>query len=192
MTDATWEVLLVFVFVAVVIEGVVLVGVLRQLGTILVQIGPPRPGIVDGAGPPTGSLVDLEVVSRDIPSVLVFLSPSCQLCPPVAAALPDLEREFPEVEVIRAVVGAATDDKLAYARQVGPRARTDLDGLYEKWQVPGTPFAVGITSDGRVAVSGVVNSFPQLETLVQTVLNADPPPEIRALVEQKNSERIVP
>jgi hypothetical protein len=191
LNNAAWQLVLVFVFIATIIEGVVLIGVLRQLGTILVQIGPPRPGLVEAAGPAAGLELGTDLVSADVPSILVFLNPTCQVCPVVAAALPDLEREFPEVEVVPVVVGPATEEKLEYARGLGPRARTDLDGTYESWNVPGTPFAVGVTSDRRVRVAGVVNSFPQLETLVQTVLNVDPPAEIRAAVERQDEQGVI-
>lgn len=172
MSDAAWQVLVVLTVAAVIIEGVVLVGSLRELGAILLQIGPARYGDVD-EGPPVGTLVEIETLRAGIPAMVVFLSPKCRLCPPIASALPVIGRSYSEVQILPAVVGDDEDTKKAYASALGSAARVDLEPLYEAWSIPGTPFAVGVDRQGRVLTSGVVNSLPQLEMLAETILQAE-------------------
>jgi hypothetical protein len=165
-----WHALLVLVAAIAIAEGLLIVGLMRQVGGIYLQIGPPRPGHAAGQGPDEGDTIDPAVLGLTRPAVLTFLSPSCSLCPAVAKAIPVAAGHFREVDFIPAVVGPATDEKLAYAASLGDRARTDLDGLYEEWEVGGTPFAVGFASDGRIRMTGIVNSLPQIETIAEALV----------------------
>jgi hypothetical protein len=171
-----WHALVVMFAALSVAEGLLLVGLMRQVGGIYLQVGPPRAGRTAGQGPEVGQVADPGVLALTRPTVLLFLSPTCSLCPPVAKAIPVAESHHREVEFIAAVVGSATEEKLAYAASLHAAARTDLDGLYEEWKVAGTPFAVGCTADGVVRASGIVNSLPQIETLVHEVLTAGDAP----------------
>jgi hypothetical protein len=166
-----WHVLVAGLAGLVVLEGMLVVGLMRQVGGLYLQVGPPRPGPTPGFGPEAGERVDPNVLGMTRPAIVVFASPTCSLCPPVMKAIPVAEHHYREIDFIPAVVGAATDDKLAYAATLGSKARTDLDGLYEDWNVSGTPFAVGVAEDGSVQSSGVVNNLPQLEAMAQGLLD---------------------
>jgi len=169
MSDGAWRVLVLLLTVSVLIEGLILVGVLRELGVVLLQIGPPRHGDV-GGGPIRGMQVDLAFLQAGHPGLIVFLGPSCGFCKSVAPTLPILRRKYPEIQVVAVVVGDEPEAKEKYALDLGLEVRTDQDHLMADWAIPGTPFAVAVSSDHRVLTSGVVNNLPQLESLADAVL----------------------
>lgn len=171
MSDSAWQVLLVLTSIGVVAEGLVLVGVLRQVGTLLV--GPAQHGQVEG-GPPQGEQVEVSGLRPQTPAIIVFMSPECKVCPPVAAAFPKLRRSYPRVNLVAAVMGEHEDIKKKYASRLrGAKARLDLDHLFRYWQIPGTPYAVGVDREHRVVTSGIVNNLPQLENIAELVVHVE-------------------
>jgi hypothetical protein len=174
VSDAVWHALVVFAVAGLIVEALVLVGILRQLGTLVLQLGPPRHGEVE-EGPEAGTVVDIDTLSPGVPAIVLFLAPGCEVCKPIAAALPVMRRTYAGLRLLPVVVGDDERAKGAYAAGLNGDARTDLDGLFRDWNVPGTPFAVGVGEDGRVRTSGIVNNLPQLETLAEVVLQPPPP-----------------
>ena len=174
MSDAVWQALVIFTVIGLIVEALVLVGILRQLGVIVLQLGPPRHGEVEG--PEAGTQVTIDSLRPGVPAVVLFLSPGCDICKPIAVALPAMRRSYAGLQLLPVVVGDDDPATHAYAATLGGHARTDLDTLYREWEVPGTPFAVGVGEDGRVKTSGIVNSLPQLETLAEVTLQPQPVP----------------
>ncbi len=171
MSESLWHFLLVLAVIAIVVEGFVLVGVLREVGAVLLQLGPVRYGEVD-EGPPKGTELQIDALVSGRSALILFLGPTCEFCKPVASAIPAIRSHFPSLELLPIVVGDSSTAKAEYAAGLGPNARTDLDHLFRDWGIPGTPFAVGVGIDGRVVTSGVVNNLPQLETLAGVVCQA--------------------
>lgn len=174
MSDAVWQALVIFTVIGLIVEALVLVGILRQLGVIVLQLGPPRHGEVEG--PEAGTQVTIDSLRPGVPAVVLFLSPGCDICKPIAAALPAMRRSYAGLQLLPLVVGDDGPATHAYAATLGRDARTDLDTLYREWEVPGIPYAVGVGEDGRVKTSGIVNSLPQLETLAEVTLRPQPVP----------------
>lgn len=174
MSDAVWQALVVFTVIGLIVEALVLVGILRQLGVIVLQLGPPRHGEVEG--PEAGTQVTIESLRPGSPAVVLFLAPGCDICKPIAAALPAIRRSQRGLQLLPVAVGDDGPTTRAYAATLGADARTDLGALYREWDVPGTPFAVGVGEDGQVKTSGIVNSLPQLETLIEVTLQPQPVP----------------
>lgn len=174
MSDTVWHALVIFTVIGLIVEALVLVGILRQLGVIVLQLGPPRHGEVEG--PEAGTQVTIDSLRPGVPAVVLFLSSGCDICKPIAAALPAIRRSYAGLQLLPVVVGDDDPATHAYAATLGGDARTDLDTLYREWEVPGTPFAVGVGEDGLVKTSGIVNSLPQLETLAEVVLQSQPVP----------------
>jgi hypothetical protein len=174
VSDAVWQALVIFTVIGLIVEALVLVGILRQLGVIVLQLGPPRHGEVEG--PEAGTQVTIDSLRPGVPAVVLFLSSGCDICKPIAAALPAMRRSYAGLQLLPVVVGDDDPATHAYAATLGGDARTDLDTLYREWEVPGTPFAVGVGEDGRVKTSGIVNSLPQLETLAEVTLRPQPVP----------------
>jgi hypothetical protein len=165
-----WHTLLIAIAVVALVEGVFIVGLMRQIGGIYMQVGPPRPGATDGHGPEPGETLDPATLALTRPALLFFLSPTCSLCPEVARAIPVAQAHFRELDFIPAVIGAATDEKLAYTASLGSSSRADLDELFERWNIAGTPYAVGLDAGGTVRSSGIVNSLPQIENMAESLL----------------------
>jgi hypothetical protein len=169
MNGSLWHLLVFLVVIGLIIEGVVLIGLLRQMGTFLIHMNPPRPGELPGEGPDPGTPVAPDLVPDHRAAIFLFVSPTCQLCSAVVAGLPALHRNYREIALVPLVVGGTEESKRSYAETLGKRARVDSEHLLQEWRVSGTPFAVGVGPDRRVKMSGVVNSLPQLETLADTL-----------------------
>lgn len=87
--------------------------------------------------------------------------------------LPAVARAYPEVSVVGAVVGDDPEAKTTYAMTLGVESRTDLDAIFSEWNLPGTPYVVGIGSNDTILARGVVNNLPQLDRFVEGLLEAD-------------------
>jgi hypothetical protein len=175
VSDAVWRALIVFAVAGLIVEAVVLIGVLRQLGTVVLQLGPPRHGEA-ADGPEVGTAVDTGRLGVDPPVVVVFLSPGCEICKPIAAALPAARHAYPALRLVSAVVGDDPDAKREYAATLPGLVRTDLDDLFRIWGVAGTPYAVAVGADSHIVTSGIVNNLPQLETVAEILLHPQPVP----------------
>jgi hypothetical protein len=168
MSDGAWQLLIVLTTVGLAVQAIVMVGILRQVGSILLQMGPAIPGEV-AEGPELGMVVDTTVVPRGKPAIVLFVSPVCELCKPIVAALPTLRRHHRALTFVPVVTGDDTARRDRYAQKIFG-ARTDLNHVYEDWEIPGTPFAVAIGAQGRIRSRAVVNNLPQLETLAGALL----------------------
>jgi hypothetical protein len=167
---------------------VVLIGILRQLGTLVLQLGPPRHG-ESADGPEAGTAVDAGRLGVDPPAVVVFLSPGCEICKPIAASLPAVRRAYPTLRLVSAVVGDDPDAKREYAATLPGLVRTDLDDLFGTWGVAGTPYAVAVGADSHIVTSGIVNSLPQLETVAEILLQPQSVPASADLLPLQANDR---
>jgi thiol-disulfide isomerase/thioredoxin len=174
MADPVWRVLILLLIAIVAVQAIVLIGVMRQVGAVLLQLHPPRVGEMPDQGPDAGAAVDFPGHTVGRPALVLFISPTCGLCKPLVPAVAALRRAYreDELEVIAAIIGGPNSDRERYAAEVGPAARTNLTTLEEDWRVPGTPFVVGIDRAGTVYKSGVANSLDQLESLAEEVANS--------------------
>jgi hypothetical protein len=167
-----WQILILLLVVAVVIEAIVQIAVMRQVGGILMQLRPARVGEIEGEGPELGQVVEFDGLDPARPAMVLFLSPDCQICRPLVSAIPSVERHYDELKLVTIVTGNDETRRAAYAKNVGSSARLDLKELMSEWSIPGTPFAVGIDGSGIVSKSGVVNSLDQLEALAEFLLRS--------------------
>jgi thiol-disulfide isomerase/thioredoxin len=171
MGNAIWQVLTLLLVLAVVVQGVVLVALMRQVGGIIIQIRPPRAGALDD-GPEVGSELVLPDAEPDRPAVVLFIAPDCGPCHELLPNVPPAVRSYREVQFLAVVTGSDEEKRRAYARTIeGITARPDLHFLEEQWRIPGTPYAVGLTEDGRVATAGVVNTLDHVEAVAEAVIH---------------------
>lgn len=164
-----WHVLELVMLGALAALAVLLIAVMRQVGTILIHLNPGRTGEVDG-GPEIDAIVHVPGLPDGSATVVVFVSPTCTLCGFLQPALPAIRAHYPEVRVLPVVLGDDERARRAYADRLGEGARHDLLELAKEWNVQGTPFAVGINDAGQVKGRGVVNSLDHLEGLAETLL----------------------
>ena len=176
MGEPVWHAVTTVLVVAVIVEGVVLAAALRHLGTILLQVGPPRHGDVQ-EGPELGREVHVDSLVSGHPAMILFLGPTCSLCKPVASALPTIRDRYEGLQLVPIVVGEDVPLKKTYAAALRVQGgRTDLDPLFREWGVPGTPFVVGVGRNGRVRARGVANNLAQLETMAEFLTGREPEP----------------
>jgi hypothetical protein len=136
---------LVALGVAVVVLGALVLALYRQVGILTLRVGPGVALELAEEGPPLGEQAPLlEGLLRSGPELAVFFSPGCRLCRQLAPAVRALGREGIDVHVIYENEDAET---------------------FERWAVPGTPFAVHVV-DGIVAAKGTANTLEQLEQLI--------------------------
>lgn len=174
MADPVWRVLILLLIAIVAVQVIVLIGLMRQVGAILLQLHPPRVGELPHQGPEIGAAVDFSGHVRGRPAVVLFISPTCGLCKPLVPGVAALRRAYrqEELEIVAAIIGGSDSDRERYAAEVGAAARTDLAVLEQEWRIPGTPFVVGVDRTGSVYKSGVANSLDQLESLVEEVASS--------------------
>jgi methylamine utilization protein MauE/thioredoxin family protein len=117
----------------------------RQVGILTLRVGPGVALELAEEGPPAGEAApELDGLAGVGPELAVFFSPGCRLCRELAPAVRALANDGLSVHVVY-------EDE-------------DPDG-FERWRVPGTPFAVHVI-EGIVMAKGTVNTLEQLEELV--------------------------
>lgn len=131
---------------AVVALGLLVLALYRQVGVLTLRIGPRVALELAEEGPSVGEPAPpLEDLVGRGPELVVFFAPNCRLCRQLAPGVAALARE--EGLAVRVV-------------------EEDLEeAAFERWNVPGTPFAVHVV-DGRVAAKGTVNTLEELDGLL--------------------------
>jgi Methylamine utilisation protein MauE/Thioredoxin domain len=131
--------------VAVLVLAGLVLALYRQVGVLTLRVGPgvalelAEEGPVLGKGAP-----ELHALTGTGPELAVFFSPGCRLCRQLAPAVRALARDGLPVHVLYEDEEPVT---------------------FERWSVPGTPFAVHVV-DGTVVAKGTVNTLEQLEQLL--------------------------
>lgn len=153
MTGGAWIASYVLLWLAVVVLAFAVVVLLRQIGVLHARISPMGVHFA-GEGLPQGALAP-PVAGRgfqDPLTLVVFTSPTCEICAALVPALGAVERDYREVGV--AVV--------AYGE--------DTAGTFRAYNVSQTPYVVAVGDDGRVRGGGVANTLEQVEELVDSAL----------------------
>jgi methylamine dehydrogenase accessory protein MauD len=173
-----WVVALLLLWLVVVVQGVVIFALARQVGVLFERVAPIGALITDG-GPKIGEVsprFDLVALSGVPVSVgaaggrsmlLFFLSPTCPVCKkllPVLKSVAGAEKRW--LDVVLASDGER-DRHEAFVRQHGLGGfpyllSTDLGMGY---RVNRLPFGVLLDGDGVVRAKGLVNNREQLESL---------------------------
>ncbi len=136
---------LAFVALAVVGLGVLVLALYRQVGVLSARLAPHGALELAEEGPEIGRPApELDDLPRTGSALVAFFSPTCPLCRDLAPAVGGLRRDGIQVRV----VDEAADQE-----------------AFERWNVPGSPFAVHVL-DGSVMAKGLVNTLEQLDGLV--------------------------
>ncbi len=133
---------------AVVVLGVAVLALAREVGELKLAIAPQAALSIDHEGPEIGSrIVLVERFERHAPVlVAVFSSPGCSLCHALEPSL-RLVASDPEVEL-------EVFDEEADAE------------VWRELAIPGSPYAVAVAPDGEVLAKGTFNSLYQLESVI--------------------------
>jgi NADH:ubiquinone oxidoreductase subunit K len=136
---------LVVLAAAVVVLAALVLALYRQVGLLTLRVGPGVAFELAEEGPPLGEPApELTGLAGSGPELAVFFSPGCRLCRQLAPGVRALGREGLAVHVVY---------------------ESEQPQTFERWAVPGTPFAAHIV-DGMVVAKGTVNTLEQLEQLV--------------------------
>jgi Thioredoxin domain/Methylamine utilisation protein MauE len=131
--------------VAVVVLGALVLALYRQVGVLTLRVGPGVALELAEEGPPAAEPApELDGLAGSGPELVAFFSEGCRLCRELAPAVRALARDGLPVRVVY---------------------EDDEPDAFERWRVPGTPFAVHVVN-GTVAAKGTVNTLEQLEELV--------------------------
>ncbi len=152
-TDAWLGIGLGVALAAVVVLGVAVLALAREVGELRLAIAPQAALSIEHEGPEIGSRLGL--VERFEPApllVAVFSSPGCALCHALEPSL-RLVGSDPEVEL------EVFDEE------------ADAD-VWGSLAIPGSPYAVALAPDGEVLAKGTFNSLYQLESVLATATRA--------------------
>jgi hypothetical protein len=134
----------VLTLAVVALAGLVL-ALYRQVGVLTLRIGPGVALELAEEGPAVGDDAPaLDGLTRLGSELAVFFSADCRLCRSLAPGVRALAREGLPVQVVY---------------------EEEAPDAFERWRVPGTPFAVHVI-DGIVAAKGTVNTLEQLDGLL--------------------------
>lgn len=188
MDDSVWKLVVLVTAIGLAVVIVVLLGVLRELGTVVARLSPARPGEIDG-GPELERSVWVDGMTRGRAAILLFLSPGCDLCSELLPGLRSFVRHFPDVDLLVALPDSQEAGLERYISELGNRARPDLHELFSAWEIPGTPYAVGVDRQSRVMATGATNNLQHLEALAdRVVLAADSRPSLPLINQTSQSE----
>jgi Thioredoxin domain/Methylamine utilisation protein MauE len=130
---------------AVLVLATLVLALYRQVGILTLRVGPGVALELAEEGPELGqSAPYLDQLEGVGPELAVFFSPGCRLCRQLAPAVRALGRDGLAVQVVY---------------------EDEEPETFERWAVPGTPFAVHVV-DGIVAAKGTANTLEQLEQLI--------------------------
>lgn len=154
MTGGTWIASYVLLWAAVVVLGLAVVVLLRQIGVLHARLRPQgvHPAnegpALDVPAPLTGGFA---FGSAEV-TLIAFTSPDCTLCAALLPSLHALEEQYRNLS-LRVV-------------SHGP----DTVGIFRAYRVTSTPYVVAVDRSGTVRGGGVANTLEQVEVLLEAVL----------------------
>jgi protein-disulfide isomerase len=156
MTGAGWIASYVALWIAVVVLGLAVVALLRQIGVLHARVNPMGVHFA-GEGPELGTPAPLAgpFAYDETPLTLVaFTSPTCEICEQLRPSLAALRRQYGDVRFVELEAADAT------------RA------TFRAFNVSNTPYFVAVDRGGVVRGRGVANSLEQVEELIEEALSA--------------------
>lgn len=150
MAGSVWIASYVVLWLAVVVLGVAVVALLRQIGVLHARLHPL--GVhFGGEGPTLDEPAPLaaEYGYRDAgTTLLAFTAPTCEVCATLRPSLGVLGRQYRELNMHVLDL----DD--------------DTRSVFSAFNVRSTPYVVAVDGDGIVRGRGVANSLEQVEELL--------------------------
>jgi thiol-disulfide isomerase/thioredoxin len=143
--DALVLVALGILSAAVVVLGLLVLALYRQVGILTLRLGPGMALELAEEGPSVAEPApELSGLVGTGPELVAFFSPGCRLCRQLAPGVRALAKEGIPVRIVY---------------------EHEEPDAFERWHIPGTPFAVHLEG-GTVAAKGTVNTLEQLEQLI--------------------------
>jgi hypothetical protein len=153
MSGGIWIASYVLLWVAVVVLGLTVIALLRQVGVLHTRVAPMGVHFA-GEGPDLDSSAPhadrFGYERRDL-TLLAFTSPTCELCASLVPGLRKIEQSYDELQL--QTVSSADDS-----------------AVFAAFKVRSTPYLVAIDRAGIVRSRGVANTLDQAEEMLAEVL----------------------
>lgn len=169
----------------------VVLGLMRQVGTLLERVSPAGISPADAAALKTGDLVEpksLTALTGEPVTVggalgaraqfIVFVSPLCDVCKTIMPSVEALASRSAEKVVTTLAVSTQEGGSLSAYKNVSGAAVVDAADLAVTFGAVELPHVVLIREDGRLATSAPARSLADFEDLVQPLKAAAPHPEM--------------
>jgi methylamine dehydrogenase accessory protein MauD len=161
-----------------VLNALMLVATMRQVGVLHQRVSPTGAGAANG--PAIGArlpALQLQAVNDGLSgapyaeravTVLAYVAPGCSLCEELLPSFAAFAGRAPDTVQMLLATDAAPENAAEYAEEHGLKlAFVRADNLAREWQIPGSPYVVAVRQDDpktlRVLAAGIVNSLEQLE-----------------------------
>lgn len=173
----------IILWVIVVIMGIMLFALVRQIGVLYERVAPAGALMINqnlqvGGDAPSLDLQDMEgnlitvggIPENDKSKLLFFVSPTCPVCKtllPVAKSAQKSEKQW--LDIILASDGENNDHK-GYISEHELEKFTYISSeiLGRSYGVSKLPYAVLIDEKGKIASMGIINSREHLESLFES------------------------
>ena len=156
MTGSVWIVSYVVLWATVVVLGVAVIALLRQIGVLHTRVAPMGVHFA-GEGPeldePAPEVDGVRYDGAPI-TVLAFTSPTCELCQKLKPALARIDQTYDDVRVHVVDNG-------------------DRPEVFTRFRVRSTPYLVAVDAEGVVRSRGVANTGDQAEEMLAEILADD-------------------
>lgn len=165
----------ILLWLLVITEGVVILALMRQVGTLLLRVGS-RTAFDAGRGPSVGDTAPwlptaAQDSTDDLVTLLAFVSPGCGTCEELVPGLNIIASSYADRTRVFAVGTEAFSELEQWAMQNDLRVPVvSSKEAFERFDIAGTPYAFGIDAGGRIQARGGVNHTEQLESLLQACL----------------------
>ncbi len=157
MSGSVWIASYVMLWLAVLVLGVVVVALLRQIGVLHLRVAPMGVHFA-GEGPELDQpapVIDLGLdYGEATVTVLAFTSPTCEICASLKPDLKRLERHYDDL-------------RLRFVDH------DDQPVIFADFGVRSTPYLVAVDGTGVVRARGVANTIDQVEEMLAEVLAVD-------------------
>ena len=158
-------------WVLVLVQGAVILALMRQVGTLLLRVGSATPFDV-GKGPAAGDPAPwlptdaAELNGRG--TLLVFISTGCGACDALVPSMNLIQSSYSSHFKVFGVGREAPDVLGKWAAKRGAKAPiVTSPNAFELYEIQGTPYAFAVDALGRVQARGGVNHTEQLESLLR-------------------------
>lgn len=176
--EGWWLVSYVVNWVLLIALGIFCIAILRQLGLLYVRLGGSLGALQTADGPELGAPLPVTsvhdsfgVVRSLLPDaghhkLLVFMSPTCEICDPMVPHMPAFSRSLKShAEMLVMMTSEDTTGKFSSWKPGAPQMVID-QSLAEMLVLPAMPYGVVVDDQGRIVSKGVFNDMVQLESLL--------------------------
>ncbi|MEM9036935.1 MAG: thioredoxin domain-containing protein [Actinomycetota bacterium] len=157
MSGGLWVASYIALWAAVVLLGLTVVVLLRQIGVLHARLQPMGVHFagegpeLDGRAPAAGPF------EYSAPMTLVaFTSSTCDICEALRPGLRSIERSYDDVELVEIESSDATRS------------------TFRAFNVSNTPYFVAVDAEGIVRGRGIANTLDQIEELLREALDSSP------------------